>query len=145
MSMDGGLNKIFQAHFNLWHWQRIESGATGSGTPDLNYCAHGFEAWLELKGTDSWRIEIRPPQHAWIQRRIRAGGNVFIAARRQTMAGPRKGKAVDELYIFCGCKSEALMQSRLCLVLPLGMWADGPAGWTWPEVHNALTTKRCHH
>jgi hypothetical protein len=142
--MDGRLSKLFQQHFNLWHWQRLETEATGSGIPDLNCCAHGFEFWLELKATSTWRIEIRPPQHAWINRRIRAGGNVYVAVRRQVVLKRTATKA-DELYIFCGCKTEALMTQRLCLVLPIGMWAEGPAAWPWAEVHRAITTQRCSH
>jgi hypothetical protein len=31
------------------HWQRIESGATASGIPDVNGCFEGREIWVELK------------------------------------------------------------------------------------------------
>ena len=32
-----------------FHLQRIETGMTGSGVPDVNGCYAGVEFWLELK------------------------------------------------------------------------------------------------
>ena len=145
MSTDGGLYTLLQQHFNLWHWQRIETAAVGGGVPDLNYCAAGFEGWVEAKATDGWLIEIRPAQNAWIGRRVRAGGNVYIAARRQVPAGPRRGVAVDDMYIFCGCQVQRLMEQRVALVPHLGQWSGGPAGWDWQAVHRLLTSRRCRH
>ena len=31
------------------HLQRIETGMTGAGVPDVNGCAKGKEFWVELK------------------------------------------------------------------------------------------------
>ena len=145
MTTDGGLATLLRAHFKHWHFQRIETGAIGAGVPDLNYCGLKIgEGWLELETCKGWRLEIRPEQNAWIQQRIRAGGRVHILARRTNAAGPRKGTAADELWVWCGCKVEALMISKLSLVLPLAVWRGGPAAWGWSELPSILTT-RCNH
>lgn len=142
--MDGGLSQLFQEHFKTFHWQRIETAAIGAGIPDINYCCEGFEGWLELKFVKGWRVDLRPEQHAWINRRIRAGGNVNIAVRRTTVKGPRRGPASDELWIYCGCKSEQLMLSKLSIVLPRGCWYGGPTKWAWQDLRKTLVT-RCNH
>jgi len=56
------------------HWQAVESTATSSGIPDVNFAIGGVEGWLELKvctvrkGRVS-RIKLRKEQYAWITRR----------------------------------------------------------------------------
>lgn len=142
-AIDGGLSTLFREHFKHWHWQRIETAGTGLGIPDLNYCYAAHEGWLELKQCDGWQCGLRPEQGAWIARRKRAGGNVHVAVRRKHAGGPRKGNPVDELYLFCGCKVEQLITSRLMLVQPRGMWAGGPAQWNWSAVAVILTS-RCN-
>lgn len=142
--IDGRLSELFRARMNLWHWQRVETAGTGLGIPDLNYCYASHEGWLELKQCDGWQCGLRPEQAAWIGRRIRAGGNVHIAVRRKHDGGPRRGEGVDELYLFCGCKAQQLIVSKLMIVLPRGMWSGGPAKWNWGAVSKALMTS-CKH
>jgi len=140
MATDGGLNMLLQSHLRFgWHWQRVETAALGAGVPDLNYCHGKFEGWLELKSCSGWRVTLRPEQYAWISRRIRTGGNVFVAARRYG-----KRPVTDELWLFCGCRAEQLLTNRLMVVQPLGCWYGGPAKWAWPEVA-AVLTSRCEH
>lgn len=60
--------------------------AARSGTPDINF----VEGWIELKWKSSWpvrpqtplRVEtFTPQQRAWITRRWRAGGNIWVLLR----------------------------------------------------------------
>ena len=65
------------------HWQRIEN-SVGVGCPDVNVCLKGKEVWIELKeGRVNKQgrvcIKVRPAQRAWVMRRLRSGGNVFLA------------------------------------------------------------------
>lgn len=62
------------------HSQRIENTA-GSGVPDINCCWNGIEIWIECKMREPL---LRPFQWAWINRRVRAGGNVFVIVERET-------------------------------------------------------------
>ena len=66
------------------HFQRIETGLTGSGVPDVNGCAKGKEFWIELKEIHSCKsLTLRPMQVAWMAKRSAVGGQVFVLARKQ--------------------------------------------------------------
>ena len=78
---------------NLWlllrknlpqiHLQRIETGITGSGVPDVNGCAKGKEFWIELKEIHSGNaLTLRPMQISWLAKRALHGGQVFVMARK---------------------------------------------------------------
>ena len=76
---------------NLWlllrknlpqiHLQRIETGMTGAGVPDVNGCAKGKEFWIELKEIHSGNaLTLRPMQISWLAKRALHGGQVFVMA-----------------------------------------------------------------
>ena len=78
---------------NLWlllrknlpqiHLQRIETGMTGAGVPDVNGCAKGKEFWVELKEIHSGNaLTLRPMQISWLAKRALHGGQVFVMARK---------------------------------------------------------------
>tara|TARA_R110000765_G_scaffold100525_1_gene188359 strand:+ start:83 stop:472 length:390 start_codon:yes stop_codon:yes gene_type:complete len=78
---------------NLWllmrknlpniHLQRIETGMTGAGVPDVNGCAKGKEFWVELKEIHSGNaLTLRPMQISWLAKRASHGGQVFVMARK---------------------------------------------------------------
>ena len=78
---------------NLWllmrsnlpeiHLQRIETGMTGAGVPDVNGCAKGKEFWVELKEVHSGnKLTLRPMQISWLAKRASHGGQVFVMARK---------------------------------------------------------------
>mgnify|MGYP000707654978 FL=1 len=78
---------------NLWlllrtnlpniHLQRIETGMTGAGVPDVNGCAKGKEFWIELKEIHSGnQLTLRPMQISWLAKRASHGGQVFVMARK---------------------------------------------------------------
>ena len=63
------------------HFQRIETGLTGSGVPDVNGCAKGKEFWIELKEIHRGKsLTLRPMQVAWMAKRSAVGGQVFVLA-----------------------------------------------------------------
>lgn len=91
----------------LWRWlrdeltvsyksidlQRVESGSTSEGIPDVNYCLQGVEGWIELKVAKLTKrppyiitIGLRPAQAFWLARRRRAGGRAWVLAAIPPMA-----------------------------------------------------------
>ncbi len=67
------------------HIQRIESGSTASGIPDVNLCYKGIEAWIELKAAKltqrspvKGRFDLRADQASWLEKRSRAGGKAWV-------------------------------------------------------------------
>ena len=142
MSTDGNLSAVFQAHMKEAHWQRIESTSTGMGMPDLEYCfPGGDQGWIEMKTTSAFRVEIRPHQIAWLERRRRAQGRAFVAVRRKSSPGPRKGASDDSLWLFDGLQARALATERVDKVPRLGYWPGGPAKWGWSEVRAILIAR----
>lgn len=141
MTTDGGLRPIFRQRLTSVHWQSVETGMTGRGVPDSNGCAAGVEFWVEFKVTVGWAVTLRPEQVAWLMRRARAGGRVFVAVRRRCAAGPRRGPASDELWLLDGSAADVLKASGLRCpdALVLGHWYGGPSRWDWPSVLCRLT------
>lgn len=143
MSVDDGLRALFRRHLPLVHWQSIESGSTGRGVPDSNYCYQGCEGWIECKATKAYGVTLRPEQIGWIARRVRAGGRVHVAVRRRHGGGPRLGPPVDELWIFHGryVKTAKLYGLRSPAMLGVcRVWHGGPARWDWDGVLGAITS-----
>lgn len=138
--IDGGLRSLF--HDKLRenaHWQAIETGGVALGVPDSNYCmgsVNGREGWVEFKLTSSWAVGLTPEQVSWHKTRYRRGGRTFIAVRRQHSGGPRKGQAVDELWLCRGCWVKELRDGGLKNneIIWLGVWGGGPAAWDWAAV-----------
>lgn len=94
-------------------FQRIETGSTGRGIPDVNLCYEGRECWVELKIVMGKRIEVRPEQVAWHFRRNRAGGVTWILARDK-YDSPRKGKA-DLLLLWRGAQARQLAENGVAV------------------------------
>lgn len=150
MSIDGGLRPLFRERVPEAHWQSIETGGTGRGVPDSNYCipcwsASGGrssrEGWVEFKLTGSPRaIGLRPEQVAWISRRCRAGGRVLVAVRLRHPGGLRRGEPVDELWLLEGggvldfATRGLVEQAPWVLLRSVG----GPQNWDWGRVVTIL-------
>ena len=138
---DGGLRQVFRQRLPQVHWQSIEVPAINKGVPDCNGCYKGVDFWVENKLTHGWTIGLRTEQAAWLTRRARAGGKARIAVRRVVKAGPRKGAAVDELWILDGKyadRSIRVNHLHSSANSVLGVWTGGPARWQWTEVLAAL-------
>lgn len=136
--MDGELRAIFRRRLSEFHWNSIESASTGSGIPDCEYCAPcGQSGWIEHKQSSGWAVEIRPAQVAWLTRRARMGGRAFVAVRRRTLAGPRRGPAADELWLVNAHASPRLRAGGLKALaggdIAYVGWG-GPAKWSWSTV-----------
>lgn len=135
---DGNLGQLFQKHLPEVHWQRIET-LVGRGTPDLNGCLWGREFWIENKLTSGWTVNFEIGQTAWAERRARAGGRTFVAVRRIATAGPRRGAACDEMWLFRGQEARQLEAEGLKGQQPIiGCWSGGPAKWDWDKIRKVL-------
>lgn len=137
MTTDGGLSQLFRKHLPDVDFARIETWSTGQGVPDVNGCCEGAEFWIEMKATSGRAVTISPEQVAWAERRLRHGGRVFLAVRRQHDGGPRKGPAVDELWLFTGAQTRWIATEGL----PsdhFWFWAGGPRSWDWGEIKRIL-------
>lgn len=134
MSSDGGLRQLEMKHITGAHFQPIETWSTGQGVPDVNVCINGIESWIENKLTHAWAVDFDAMQISWIERRIRNSGRVFVAVRRKTTSGPRKGKAVDELHVFHGRDVRRVAIDGICKGTEpwsLLICKGGPAAWDW--------------
>lgn len=140
MSVDGGLRGLFREHLRRGcQWTSIETGGTGRGIPDSYFCFDGGAVgWLEYKLTEAWSVDLDPEQIAWHTVHAVRGGRSFIAVRRRHDGGPRKGAAVDELWLFPGAMARELKDGGLRSQTPLGVWDRGPARWDWDQVRETL-------
>ena len=84
MAKEKNLWLLMRTNLPQIHLQRIETGMTGAGVPDVNGCAKGKEFWVELKEIHSGNaLTLRPMQIAWLAKRASHGGQVFVMARKQ--------------------------------------------------------------
>tara|TARA_R110000787_G_scaffold142510_1_gene256116 strand:+ start:1782 stop:2195 length:414 start_codon:yes stop_codon:yes gene_type:complete len=117
------------------HHQRIETGSTGRGIPDVNLCWQEREVWVELKVVQGRRVAVSPEQCAWHYRRHRAGGVTFIMARDKA-DGVRKGK-YDRIYLWHGRSATDLLDRGLD-VEPLYVWE---ASFDWDGIIEAVFSR----
>lgn len=134
--IDGGLRRLFHEKLNHFHWQAIETGGTGRGIPDSNFCYKGIEGWVEYKASSGWSVGLRPEQVAWHLKRTRAGGNTWIAVRQKHQGGPRKGDPIDVLHLIPGKLANELQEQGLQIEHP--QIVRLPAPWRWPLVEETL-------
>lgn len=135
--MDGGLRQIFREHLTDFDWVSIESGITGGGIPDSNYCSFGIEGWLEFKLATGYAISLRPEQIGWIARRCRYGGRVHVAVRQKANVGPRR-EARDALFLIPG-RDVILAKTNGLKDAPWPVWHHGPSRWDWQAIAQILT------
>jgi len=147
VSIDGGLRPLFRSRLPQFMWTSVETGATGSGVADSNYLLNGVEGWIEHKQTDASKIDsLNKYQVAWLHRRARCGGRVWIACRRWHDGGPRRGPPIDELWLVPGGWAQELRSGGLLALARTGdawlagleWWPGGPARWPWDRVAAAL-------
>lgn len=88
------------------HCQRIEVWSD-RGVLDVEWCHKGKSGWIELKSVDSLGQfrNLRPEQVAWIRRRTRAGGSVYIIVL----------DATDTLRVYHGKQAKELKEVGLRL------------------------------
>lgn len=130
---DGGLRGLERANLKHFHWISVETGLTGAGVPDMNYCAGGQEGWIENKQCKGWRPKMRAEQIGWLLRRRRAGGRAFIAVRRENAAAN-----ADELYLIDGQYAARLATEGLETTPHLLRLVGGPHRWPWGDFERAL-------
>lgn len=86
-----------------------------------------------MKKVTGWRITISPEQIAWLARRSRAGGRVFIAARKQ--------QHIQGFWLFPGTAGRQLATTRVTEVPALIQAKGNPGAWPWAEIEAALRNK----
>lgn len=118
----------------------METGGTGLGIPDSNFCCDGVEGWVEFKRTTAWAVGLRPEQIGWHRARMARGGRSFIAIRRHHDGGPVKGEPVDELWLCRGGYASTLARFGMAdtSIMWEGVWSGGPGRWDWDQVRAAL-------
>ncbi len=138
MTTDGGLRQLFRKHIPHAHWQAIETGGTGLGIPDMNYCLEGCDGWIEAKSAEAWALKhpLSPEQCGWLERRLRAGGRAMLAVRKSYDGGVRRGPAGDELFIFNDQAAFRVIASTNSIRDAKAIYHDvgGPARWNWDAV-----------
>lgn len=123
MSSEATFSKLVKSHLPVGaHWQRIETGSTGTGIPDVNICLNGKEVWVELKLIKGKRVDLAPTQVAWHMKRAKAGGITWILARH-TYDGVRIGKG-DKIYLWKGLHAKTIKED--------GIASGGYSVWSAP-------------
>ena len=83
MPSESNLWRLVRDHLPKIHWQRIETGSTAQGVPDLNGCFEGQEFWVELKAVRGNQLGLRPMQISWLAQRAMHGGKCFVLGRKK--------------------------------------------------------------
>lgn len=127
---DAGLRPLFRTHIKGVQWTSIESGLASPGVPDSEFCfAGGCQGWLEFKRADAWAVVFRPLQVAWIARRARLGGRVFVAVRRDI-------QGTDELWLLPGrCVSALALGGLRAVRSEATVWSGK---WDWAAIAEKL-------
>ena len=124
-SLESNLWDLFKRHLpDNVDYQRIETGGTGKGVPDVNICDMGRDFWVELKMIDGNKIrKLKPEQIAWHWKRTRVGGKTWFLARKKT-------DKVDQIYLWSGHKGPDLLRT--------GIFTEGGTMWEAPFDWNAI-------
>lgn len=106
-----------RSHHPSAHWQRVEN-TVGTGVPDVNGCKNGVEVWVELKegvklSSGIVRIKIRREQNAWLLRRHRAGGLVYLGIRVNKHNYILGGEWVGTVFLGNGIEMNKLIENSL--------------------------------
>ena len=64
------------------HFQRIETGGTAKGVPDVNLCYQGKEIWIELKSITGNKLTLSEFQIVWMHNRDKSGGKCLILVKK---------------------------------------------------------------
>ena len=92
--------------------------------------------------TMAWSVDLRAEQVAWLMRRARAGGRCWVAVRRQSPGGPRRGQPADELWLVSGDNAAALKRDGLKgSHAHAKVFEGGPAKWDWDAIGKVLLSE----
>ena len=138
MRQDGGLRLTIRRRLPQFHWTSVESGSSQSGIPDLHGVLDGASLWIECKQTDGWAVRFEQFQVPWLTSYARHGGTCWVAVRRRHAGGPRRGGAVDELWLVAGCHADVLARDGLRGVSTATVQEGGAALWDWPGIARLL-------
>lgn len=109
------------------HWQRIESGMTSRGIPDVNACRDGVECWLELKVVQGRQVKLRPEQVAWLLlRTTRFHGRAWIVANDYYR---------ERILVWSGRYADKVKQHGIDAPVPVNIF---PKPVNWEALANLL-------
>jgi hypothetical protein len=83
-------------------WNRIETGSTVGGVPDIYVVKKSSPVWIESKIFRSNRMKMRPLQPGWHRRHAKCGG-------RSEIMGYHEAAGLTRLLLYRGSKIEELM------------------------------------
>ena len=107
------------------HLQRIETGGTGRGIPDLNGCYKGVEFWVELMVVIAGiKIWLRPEQIGWLVKRSMHGGRSFVLVRTPDA----------QIYLYPGKDAREVLEEGLRRAPLLCL----PKPYDWPKLLTVL-------
>jgi hypothetical protein len=139
MKKDGGLRPMFRERLKGWQFSSIESAGSAIGVPDLEFCTpSGVQGWIECKVTKIFTVQMSALQAAWIDRRSRYGGNIWISVRRTPVA--KIYENVDELWLVNGSQAKDLRAGGLRNIDPQSYtrYCGGPSRWDWDSIERTL-------
>ena len=76
-------NSLKTSMKNQLHLQRIETGISAAGVPDVNCCYQGREFWIELKSIKGNQLTLSPMQISWMATRAKFGGTCYVLVQKQ--------------------------------------------------------------
>jgi hypothetical protein len=134
---DHGLRLLFKTWLPQAQWSAIETGGTANGVPDSEYCfPGGAQGWIEFKRVRGHRVKIRPAQVAWIDRRARMGGRIFIFCRQKD---PVEAPGEDRIWVAPGGLVKKVASQRLRDIPGMQVWSgDSPSHWPWATIEKLL-------
>jgi|TARA_R100001163_G_C5057478_1_gene193991 Holliday junction resolvase len=98
---------------NLWQtfkrnlkeplWQRIETGGTGRGIPDVFGVLNGLCCWVELKVARGNKVNLSAEQVAWLIKFGQTGLPTFILV----------GTDKRTIYLFSGMEAREVLDNGL--------------------------------
>lgn len=132
--------RVRKAVGHLGHFDRLEYNPV-DGIPDVDFCIDGIEGKVELKYREgaparartacyASHPNLREAQEAWIKRRLRNGGRVFILAQ-----------IGDYLYLLHGAEAPQFNALTLAEFERRALWQGGPRIDTdeWADLIKTLT------
>lgn len=146
---DGGLRKMLMGHLTPadgWAWSALEVTSGERGIPDAAYCCAGVSGWVECKAGETARVPVSGSlgfQLNWTRRWCAAGARVTWAVRQQHNGGPRRGAALDRLWLLDGAAIAALAGNGLAVDAGgvLLVTDGGVRGWDWKAIAHTLTRR----
>ena len=100
---ENSLWQTFKRNLNKPLWQRIETGGTGRGIPDVFGVLEGRCCWVELKVARGNKVNLSAEQVGWLIKFGRTGLRTFILV----------GTDKRTMYLFSGMDAREVLDDGL--------------------------------